>query len=213
MPDMTAIAAALSALKGAKDVAEAMIGLRDTAAFQGKLLEFQSKLIDANNAAFAAQDERSAMLDRIRKLEQEVTNFKAWETRKEKYELKNVAWGAVAYMLKPETRGSEPPHWLCTQCFENQKASIMQPAPRLAETSLSNAPVVLTISRRTAQSRPGLTDPQRKRLSGEFVSIALRMLLQPRRMAKQEQAIDVHRVSSARCMRLIYLDNPCTPSR
>jgi hypothetical protein len=57
MPDLTAIAAALSSLKAAKDIAEAMIGLRDTAAFQGKLLEFQSKLIDANNAAFSAQEE------------------------------------------------------------------------------------------------------------------------------------------------------------
>jgi hypothetical protein len=69
MPDMTAIAHALTALKAAKDIAETMIGLRDTAAFQGKLLEFQSKIIDANNAAFSAQEERSSLLDRIRDLE------------------------------------------------------------------------------------------------------------------------------------------------
>jgi hypothetical protein len=67
VPDLSAIAAALSSLKAAKDIAEAMIGLRDTTAFQAKLIEFQSKLIDANNAAFAAQDERSAFLLRIRK--------------------------------------------------------------------------------------------------------------------------------------------------
>ena len=51
MPDLTAIAHALSALKAAKDIAESMVGLRDAAAFQGKLIEFQSKIIDANNAA------------------------------------------------------------------------------------------------------------------------------------------------------------------
>ena len=130
MPDMTAIAAALSSLKAAKDVAEAMIGLRDAAAFQGKLLEFQSKLIDANNAAFAAQDERSTMLERIRELEEKVTSFEAWETRKEQYELQQVAWGATALMLKPEARGSEPAHWVCTGCFENRKVSILQPGPR-----------------------------------------------------------------------------------
>jgi hypothetical protein len=61
MPDMLAIAQALNALRAAKDIAEAMIGLRDTAAFQGKLIEFQSKIIDANNAAFSAQEERGAL--------------------------------------------------------------------------------------------------------------------------------------------------------
>ena len=126
MPDMTAIAAALSSLKAAKDIAEAMIGLRDAAAFQGKLLEFQSKLIDANNAAFAAQDERSTMLERIRELEKEVAELKAWETEKQRYELKDVGHGVFAYMNKPAVRGEEPPHWLCPTCFENGKKSHLQ---------------------------------------------------------------------------------------
>jgi hypothetical protein len=34
--------------------------------------------------------------------------------------------GASAYMLKPEARGSQPPHWVCTQCYQNRKPSIMQ---------------------------------------------------------------------------------------
>jgi hypothetical protein len=31
-----------------------MIGLRDAASFQTKLIEFQAKIIEANNSAFAA---------------------------------------------------------------------------------------------------------------------------------------------------------------
>ena len=126
MPDMTMIAHALGALKAAKDIAETMIGLRDTAAFQGKLLEFQSKIIDANNAVFAAQEERSSMLERIRELEKQVADFEEWKTKKEKYELKAVMPSAFAYMLKPEARGTAPPHWVCAQCYENRKISIMQ---------------------------------------------------------------------------------------
>ena len=89
MPDISAIASALSSLKAAKDIAEAMISLRDTATFQAKLIEFQGKLIDANNAAFAAQDERTALLERIRDLEKQVTDLKAWDTEKQCYELKS----------------------------------------------------------------------------------------------------------------------------
>lgn len=126
MPDLTAIAAALSSLKAAKDIAEAMIGLRDTAAFQGKLLEFQSKLLDANNAAFAAQNECAAMLERIRELEKEVADLKAWETEKKRYELKDLCSASFAYAIKKDAKRAEPFHCICASCYERGKKSIIQ---------------------------------------------------------------------------------------
>jgi hypothetical protein len=126
MPDMTAIAHALTALKAAKDIAETMIGLRDTAAFQGKLLEFQSKIIDANNAAFSAQEERSSLLDRIRDLEKQVADFEAWEAEKQRYELKEVGPRKFAYVLKPNADRAEPPHWICASCYQKTQKSVLQ---------------------------------------------------------------------------------------
>lgn len=120
------MAAALSSLKAAKDIAESMVGLRDAAAFQGKLIEFQTKLIDANNATFAAQDERAVMLERIRQLEKEMADLKTWETKEQEYELQNLGFGAFAYMLKPEARGTKPAHWVCTNCYEHRHIAIMQ---------------------------------------------------------------------------------------
>ena len=34
----------------------------------------------------------------------------------------NICWkdvdaGALVYMLKPDERGTEPPHWLCANCY------------------------------------------------------------------------------------------------
>jgi hypothetical protein len=126
MPDISAIASALSSLKAAKDIAEAMVSLRDTAAFQSKLIEFQGKLIDANNAAFAAQDERTALLERIRELEKQVADLKAWETEKQRYQLQEISPGASAHVLKKEAQGTEPIHWLCANCYNNGKKSILQ---------------------------------------------------------------------------------------
>ena len=130
MVDMSAIASALASLKAAKDIAEAMVGLRDAAAFQGKLIEFQSKIIDANNAAFTAQEERSALLERIRELEAQVAKFKAWEAEKEKYELTEVRPGAFAYSLKEEAAIAGPMHQLCASCFERGHRSILQKETR-----------------------------------------------------------------------------------
>src|SRR5256885_16097767 len=126
MPDMSAIATALSSFKAAKDIAESMIGLRDAAAFQSKLIEFQSKIIDANNASFAAQDERASLLERIRDLEKQVADFKAWEAEKQKYELKEVWPGATTYVLKEDAKGAEPIHWLCANCYQFTKKRILQ---------------------------------------------------------------------------------------
>lgn len=126
MPDISAFASALTSLNAAKDIAQAMIGLRDTAAFQTKLIEFQRKLIEANNAALAAQEERSVLLARIATLEQQVARLETWHTEKQNYELKEVASGAFAYVLKQSARGSEPEHWLCAQCYQNNKKSILQ---------------------------------------------------------------------------------------
>lgn len=126
MPDLSALAAALSSLNAAKDIAQAMIGLREGAVFQAKLIEFQSKLIEANNAAFAAQDERSALLERIRSLEKEVADLTAWEAEKQRYELQEVYPGATAYVLKEDAKGTEPVHWLCTTCYQRSKKSILQ---------------------------------------------------------------------------------------
>jgi rubrerythrin len=66
-------------------------------------------------------------LDRVSELEKEVARFEAWESEKQHYELKDLGWGAFAYMLKPTMRGTEPPHWVCTNCFEhNHKAMLQQ---------------------------------------------------------------------------------------
>ena len=142
MPDISALAAALSSLNAAKDIAQAMIGLRDGAAFQAKLLEFQSKLLDANRSAFAAQDERAVLLERIRALEEKVASFEAWETEKKRYELKEFGQGAFAYALKPEAQGAEPPHQICATCYQSRKKSILQIVPsNHARTTLGIRPI------------------------------------------------------------------------
>lgn len=135
MVDISAIAGALSALKAANDIAQAMIGLRDTAAFQTKLIEFQAKIIEANNAAFAAQDERAALLQQIRDLEKQVADFKAWETEKQRYQLEQIWPGATAYALKAATSGTEPIHWLCARCYQDGKKAILQLGTKASDTA------------------------------------------------------------------------------
>jgi hypothetical protein len=83
-----------------------------------------------NNSAFAAQEERSALLERVRELEKQVADLRVWEAEKQRYQLEQVWSGATAYVLKKEAQGSEPIHWLCTNCYHDGKKSILQKSDR-----------------------------------------------------------------------------------
>lgn len=123
---VASISAALSSVKTLYDLTKAMVSRRDVAAFEGKMIEFQAKILDTQADLLAAQEERSSFLARISDLEKEVTDLKAWEAEKQRYELKNFEWGVFAYRLKPEAQGSEPVHLLCTNCFQHGRKSILQ---------------------------------------------------------------------------------------
>jgi hypothetical protein len=116
------IYASLGAVKAAFDIAKGLKDINDGAIRNTAIIELQEKILSAQIA-------QSTLIDRIRELEKEVADFETWDAKKDKYELKSVPRGGFAYMLKPDARGAEPPHWLCTHCFEGRKRSIMQRLP------------------------------------------------------------------------------------
>lgn len=131
MVGISEIAGLLSSVKSAKDIAEAMIGLRDAQAIQAKALEFQSRIFDAMSSAIKVQEERATLLQSVEALKKEIAGLKAWEAQKQRYELKSVGVGALAYSLKKDAGGSEPPHWICPKCYEDGQRSILQPETRV----------------------------------------------------------------------------------
>jgi hypothetical protein len=132
MVSMGEIASAVSALKGIKDIVESLTGLGSGTAFQEKRIELNGKIIDAQTAIFAVNDERTQLIGRIGALEAEIARMKNWDTDKQRYEPKTLMGGAaVVYALKPDASGSEKPHWICPTCYENARKSYLQ---RIADT-------------------------------------------------------------------------------
>ena len=122
------LSAIFSTLQGVKDIAQGMIGLRDTALIQDKVIELQSAILDAQSAAFAEQEARTALVEKVGELEKEMARLKAWDTEKQRYELKPVGFGgsALVYQLKSEAEETEHPHNICTNCYEDGAKSILQ---------------------------------------------------------------------------------------
>jgi hypothetical protein len=124
---MAELTAAFTSLKAASKIAQSLIGLHDTAIINGKVLELQREIMAAQQSALAANHAQSVLSDRVRDLEKEVADLKAWGVEREKYELKQVGQrGTFAYTLKEQSGISEPPHSLCANCYQDGRKSILQ---------------------------------------------------------------------------------------
>jgi hypothetical protein len=114
-------------IRSALEVTKAMIGLRDAEAFRAKSIELRGLILESLDKAIEARETYSAQLDRVRAMETEIASLREWNTEKQDYELKGIGEGAVAYMLKPDKRGSKPPHWLCPNCYSKGQKSFLNP--------------------------------------------------------------------------------------
>lgn len=119
------ISDAIGALKSAYDVAKALKNINDRVALNAAIIDLQEKILDAQDAAFAARENETALVKRIDDLEQAVARTKAWDGQKEQYSLVNVGSSCFAYLKKPEMRGGETAHYLCTTCFDAGKKAIL----------------------------------------------------------------------------------------
>jgi hypothetical protein len=77
MVDVGAIAGMLSAIKSARDLSKAVLDIRDEAMIRESIIALQGKLLDAQESAFDANDERKQLLDKIEALETEIKRLKA----------------------------------------------------------------------------------------------------------------------------------------
>jgi hypothetical protein len=125
------IGTVLASLRLAGDMAKAGVGLRDAEMIRSKVIELQSQIINAQTAAISANDIYAQQIERIGSLEKEVANLKAWDAEKPRYELKELAAGVSAYVLKEQAEGAEPNHNLCVYCYADGKKSILQREGRI----------------------------------------------------------------------------------
>ena len=123
--DMSLIQGTITGLKTASDIAKGFLELKSISDVQGKVIELQSAILSAQSSALAANSDQASMVEQIRTLKEEIASVKAWETQKQRYKLHTPWDGSVIYALKESMANSEPPHWICTSCYENGKKSIL----------------------------------------------------------------------------------------
>lgn len=124
--DLGSIQAAIGGLQAAGNIAKSLVDLRDISMLQSKTVELQSAILAAQSSALTAQSEQFGLIDRIRNLEEEVRRMEAWETKRHRYELKEITAGTFAYALKEGVQPPEPFHRACANCYARSEIYILQ---------------------------------------------------------------------------------------
>jgi hypothetical protein len=120
------IAAGLTSLNAAKDIAKGLDSLKTGVAVNDAKIDLQNLILEAQQALFAAQESQTASAKRISELEQEIVRLKDWSAEKQRYDLADTGQGSVAYKLKEGVEPPEPQHWICPQCYQDGKKSILK---------------------------------------------------------------------------------------
>ena len=89
------------------------------------------KILAAQESAIASRDYQSALLKQIGDLETQIAKLEAWDAEAQTYQLTDIRpkghpmGSAFAYTPKEGTHSTEPPHFICTNCYQDRHKSIL----------------------------------------------------------------------------------------
>jgi hypothetical protein len=129
---MATIMAGYSGAKAAIDILEGYFSLKSESEKNQAIVAIQRRVLETQRALIGAEQEYTASLKKIDVLEAEIVRMKDWSTEKQRYELKRYTPGTLAYTLKPAMAGSEPPHHLCTYCYDRGIRSRLQASVQIS---------------------------------------------------------------------------------
>lgn len=123
--DINNITATVTGIKAAGDIVKSLIESKISSDVRGAINELQTQLFTATSNAASAIAEQTAMNEEILSLKKEIKKIKAWNIEKKCYKLSAPWQGAVVYAVKKSMSNELPPHWICTNCYEDGRKSII----------------------------------------------------------------------------------------
>lgn len=114
------------AVKNAAAIGKTVFQTYEKAQRESLQIQFNESLLDIGTKALDVQALYTGSLDKIKELQNQLAAYDKWETEKTRYTLKNVGLAAFVYALKESEAGNDPPHWLCSKCYNDRTKSILQ---------------------------------------------------------------------------------------
>lgn len=131
MTDIMAIGGGIAAVKNLVDLLGKLADGVSTQ--QAKAMsQLYDSVLDIQQQLLTAQNREYELLARCRALEEEIAHTRDWQAEATRYVLRSVD-GGVVRQQKAKDDSRNPPHWLCANCFEEQKRSYLQRDPKIVD--------------------------------------------------------------------------------
>jgi hypothetical protein len=101
------------------DTAKALQEVNDATVRNAVVIELQESIL-------TAREQQTALIERVKELEQQFARQERRDGKKQRYELRVFGHGAFAHALKPDAAKGEPMYILCTNCYERGIKSVLQ---------------------------------------------------------------------------------------
>lgn len=118
-----------AALASAKQIAETIktvLKVSKDIDVQTQVSELYQQIINLQGTILGAQSQYDEQAENVRQLKNELLKRDNWNAEAKRYQLQTLENGTHVYSLRPECQETDPPHWLCPNCFNKGKKSILQ---------------------------------------------------------------------------------------
>lgn len=131
MTELVAIGGAIAAVKNLADLI-GKLGEGVSKESRETVAQLYSSVLDLQQQLLAAQSREHDLFARCRALEAEIAHARDWRAEVNRYVLRRVD-GGVVRQQKADCASPDPPHWLCANCFEEERRSYLQRDTRIVD--------------------------------------------------------------------------------
>jgi len=119
--------ALISSIKTAIDITKIIGDTVKDNFLKSKTRELTQSIIDAQSHILTMQAEHQKMLQSNHEIAQKLIELESWEKEKAKYKLIEISKRVVVYAFDSSQDPTIPSHYICKNCYNDKKASILDP--------------------------------------------------------------------------------------
>jgi hypothetical protein len=124
---MVEIASVFASAKVAYDIAKGINSLNSDVEIKQAVSRVLETLLSVQSDALAKQQELSLLIKEKDDLEKKLMEIENWEKTASQYLLVSMGIGNLVYATKDIAQPAIPKHYICPNCYEKRKRSILQP--------------------------------------------------------------------------------------
>jgi hypothetical protein len=124
---MVEIASVFASAKIAYDIAKGINSLNSDVEIKQAVSKVLETLLSVQSDALTKQQELSLFIKEKDNLEKKLMEFENWEKTASQYKLVSMGIGNLVYVTNDVSQSTVPKHYICPNCYEKRKRSILQP--------------------------------------------------------------------------------------